>query len=181
RWKFSRISPNSICSIRAASDPVGPHGGPSLYRQGPARSLAGGPPAQDGRLAIDDDVVERRVRNVTVGRENRLFAGSPEGAQRAAALHSIICTSGLQGVEPWTYLIAPGRRTTVSSPRMRSPKAHAPRALAACGRLLRRSGAARGAGGDQLPSKPWSVTSMTPRLLSNRRHSPTRRSPSDVP
>lgn len=59
---------------------------------------------EDGRLAIDNNLVERQIRTVAVGRKNWLFAGSAEGARRAAALYSIICTCALQGVEPWAYL-----------------------------------------------------------------------------
>jgi hypothetical protein len=59
---------------------------------------------EDGRLAIDNNVVERQIRGVAVGRKNWLFAGSPEGARRAAVLYSIICSCALQGVEPWAYL-----------------------------------------------------------------------------
>jgi transposase len=58
----------------------------------------------DGRLAIDNNIVERQIRGVAVGRKNWLFAGSDEGAKRAAVLYSIISTCALQGVEPWAYL-----------------------------------------------------------------------------
>ncbi|MCC6673450.1 MAG: IS66 family transposase [Planctomycetes bacterium] len=59
---------------------------------------------EDGRLAIDNNIVERQLRGVAVGRKNWLFAGSDEGARRAAVLYSIVSTCSLQGVEPWAYL-----------------------------------------------------------------------------
>jgi hypothetical protein len=58
----------------------------------------------DGRLEIDNNRVERQMRTVAVGRKNWMFAGSPEGAQRAATIYSLICTCGLLGIEPWAYL-----------------------------------------------------------------------------
>lgn len=58
----------------------------------------------DGRLAIDNNRVERQMRTVAVGRKNWMFAGSDEGARRAATIYSLVCTCGLLGVEPWTYL-----------------------------------------------------------------------------
>lgn len=54
----------------------------------------------DGRLAIDNNLVERQIRGVAVGRKNWLFAGSDEGAKRAAVLYSIISPCALQGVGP---------------------------------------------------------------------------------
>ena len=58
----------------------------------------------DGRLAIDNNRVERQMRTVAVVRKNWMFAGSDEGARRAATIYSLVCTCGLLGVEPWTYL-----------------------------------------------------------------------------
>lgn len=58
----------------------------------------------DGRVAIDNNRVERQMRCVAVGRKNWLFAGSEEGGRRAAAIYSLVCTCGLLGIEPWAYL-----------------------------------------------------------------------------
>src|SRR5690349_15816344 len=58
----------------------------------------------DGRVAIDNNRVERQMRCVAVGRKNWLFAGSEEGGHRAAAIYSLVCTCGLLGIEPWAYL-----------------------------------------------------------------------------
>ena len=59
---------------------------------------------EDGRLAIDNNRVERQMRTVAVGRKNWMFAGSDEGARRAATIYSLICTCSLLDVEPWAYL-----------------------------------------------------------------------------
>ena len=42
----------------------------------------------DGRLAIDNNRAENQLRVVAVGRKNWLFAGSMEGARRAALIYS---------------------------------------------------------------------------------------------
>jgi len=78
----------------------------------------------DGRIAIDNNRVERQMRCVAVGRKNWLFAGSDEGGQRAAAIYSLICTCGLLGIEPWAYLkdvlqrIAEGADPATLTPRL---------------------------------------------------------------
>ena len=58
----------------------------------------------DGHLSIDNNRVERQMRAVAVGRKNWMFAGSAEGAARAATIYSLVCTCGLLGIEPWAYL-----------------------------------------------------------------------------
>jgi hypothetical protein len=58
----------------------------------------------DGRLEIDNNRVERQMRSVAVGRKNWMFAGSAEGARRAATAYSLVGTCGLLGIEPWAYL-----------------------------------------------------------------------------
>jgi hypothetical protein len=58
----------------------------------------------DGRLEIDNLIVERAIRGVAIGRRNWLFAGSKAGGERAAAIYSIIETCKLNGVEPRAYI-----------------------------------------------------------------------------
>lgn len=60
--------------------------------------------AQDGRLAIDNNRAENQLRVVAVGRKNWLFAGSLEGARRAALLYSIVQSCKLADVPPFEYL-----------------------------------------------------------------------------
>ena len=51
----------------------------------------------DGRIALDNNPAERALRGVAVGRKNYLFAGSNRGAERAAALYSLIESAKLNG------------------------------------------------------------------------------------
>jgi hypothetical protein len=58
----------------------------------------------DGRIEIDNNVAERALRSVALGRKNYLFAGSNEGGERAAAIYSLIGTAKLNGLDPEAYL-----------------------------------------------------------------------------
>jgi transposase len=59
---------------------------------------------EDGDLTIDNNVSERALRRVVVGRNNWLFCGSDEGGRRAAILYSIVATCKEHGIDPWAYL-----------------------------------------------------------------------------
>lgn len=59
---------------------------------------------EDGRLAIDNNGAENQLRIVALGRKNWLFAGSLEGARRAALLYSLVQSCKLVGVPPFEYL-----------------------------------------------------------------------------
>jgi transposase len=58
----------------------------------------------DGRLEIDNNIAERALRSVALGRKNWLFAGSNAGGERAATLYTIIETAKLNGIDPQTYI-----------------------------------------------------------------------------
>lgn len=58
----------------------------------------------EGRLEIDNNLVENAIRPIALGRKNYLFAGSHKGAKRAAAIYTIVANAKLQGVEPFVYL-----------------------------------------------------------------------------
>lgn len=58
----------------------------------------------DPRLPIDNGIVERLHRRPAVGRRNYLFAGSHEGAKRAAVAYSICSTCNLLGIDPTGYV-----------------------------------------------------------------------------
>ncbi|HKE92189.1 MAG TPA: IS66 family transposase [Gemmatimonadales bacterium] len=60
--------------------------------------------AEDGRLAADNNRAENQLRLVAVGRKNWLFAGSFEGARRAALLYSLVQSCKLVDVPPFAYL-----------------------------------------------------------------------------
>ena len=58
----------------------------------------------DGDLAIDNNVAERALRGVAVGRKNWLFWGSDKGGTTAAVLTSLVATCKRHGIDPWSYL-----------------------------------------------------------------------------
>jgi transposase len=59
---------------------------------------------EDGRLAIDNNRAENQLRVVAVGRRSWLFAGSFEGARRAALLYSLVQSCKLIEIPPFGYL-----------------------------------------------------------------------------
>ncbi len=58
----------------------------------------------DGRAEVDNNIAERAMRSVAIGRKNWLFAGSEAGGERAAAIYSVIETAKLNGIEPQAYI-----------------------------------------------------------------------------
>lgn len=58
----------------------------------------------DGRLCMSNNAAERELRAVAVGRKNWTFAGSDEGARRAAAVYTLIATAKLNNVDPQAWL-----------------------------------------------------------------------------
>lgn len=58
----------------------------------------------DGRYEIDNNLVENSIRPVALGRKNYMFAGSHEGAKRAAMMYSFLGTCKRNNVEPFTWL-----------------------------------------------------------------------------
>ena len=58
----------------------------------------------DGRLPIDNGVVERLHRIPAIGRRNFLYAGSFAGGERAAIAYSVIASCELVDVNPEEYL-----------------------------------------------------------------------------
>ena len=58
----------------------------------------------DGRLPIDNGIVERLHRRPAMGRRGYLFAGSHAGAERGAIAYSMLGTCALVGVNPEEYL-----------------------------------------------------------------------------
>jgi transposase len=59
---------------------------------------------EQGYLAIDNNVAERALRQVVVGRANWQFCGSAEGGRTAAALYSVVGTCKRLGIDPFAYL-----------------------------------------------------------------------------
>lgn len=60
----------------------------------------------DGRVEMDTNPVENRIRPLALTRKNALFAGHDEGAHAWARTASLIETCKINGVDPFAYLKA---------------------------------------------------------------------------
>lgn len=58
----------------------------------------------DGRLEIDNNLVENAIRPIAVGRKNYLFAGNHEAAQRNAMMYTFLTACKHHGVDPHQWL-----------------------------------------------------------------------------
>jgi transposase len=58
----------------------------------------------DARFTIDNNVAERAVRPLAIGRKNWLFIGGDGGLPSAAVLMSLCVSAKRHGVNPWAYL-----------------------------------------------------------------------------
>lgn len=54
-------------------------------------------------LSIDNNISERTLRMVVIGRKNYMFAGSEAGAWRAAIIYSLVASCKLKGHDPFAY------------------------------------------------------------------------------
>ena len=58
----------------------------------------------DGRICLSNNAAERALRGFALGRRSWLFAGSERGAERAAAIATLIITAKLNDVDPQAWL-----------------------------------------------------------------------------
>ncbi|MDO8877183.1 MAG: IS66 family transposase [Pseudolabrys sp.] len=58
----------------------------------------------DGRICLTNNAAERALRGFALGRKSWLFAGSERGADRAAAMATLITTAKLNDVDPLAWL-----------------------------------------------------------------------------
>lgn len=58
----------------------------------------------DGRLEIDNNLVENAIRPTAVGKKNWLFLGHPEAGWRSAVVYSILVSCRRRGINPAEYL-----------------------------------------------------------------------------
>ena len=58
----------------------------------------------DGRLNIDNNLVEDSIRPFVISRKNHLFSDKVSGAKASANLYGLIETAKANGLEPYTYL-----------------------------------------------------------------------------
>ena len=59
---------------------------------------------EDGRLELDNNPVENKIRPLALGRKNYLFAGSHPAAQRIAMMYSFFASCKLNDVNPREWL-----------------------------------------------------------------------------
>jgi hypothetical protein len=59
---------------------------------------------EDGRIELDNNLVENAIRPLALGRKNFLFAGSHKAAQDAAMLYSFFGSCKMQGINPQQWL-----------------------------------------------------------------------------
>ena len=60
--------------------------------------------AGDGRIEIDNNLVENAIRPTAVGKKNWLFIGADEAGWRSAVIYSIITSCRSRGIDPHAYL-----------------------------------------------------------------------------
>lgn len=59
---------------------------------------------QDGRLEIDNNLVENAIRPIAIGRKNYLFAGNHEAAQRIAVIYTFVNACKHHDIDPAVWL-----------------------------------------------------------------------------
>ncbi len=59
---------------------------------------------ENGKVEIDNNRIENKIRPVALGRKNWLFAGSEAGAERSALFYTIFGTCKIHGINPYDYL-----------------------------------------------------------------------------
>jgi transposase len=58
----------------------------------------------DGRVEIDNNLVENAIRPTALGKKNWLFVGEADAGQRGAIVYSIIESCRRRGIDPYSYL-----------------------------------------------------------------------------
>ena len=58
----------------------------------------------NGRLEIDNNLVENAIRPTALGKRNWLFVGEAQAGDRGAVLYTIIESCRRRGIDPYAYL-----------------------------------------------------------------------------
>ena len=58
----------------------------------------------DGRIEADNNIAERALRAVAIGRKNYLHFGSDGGGHSAAVIYTLLGTAKLNDIDPQAYL-----------------------------------------------------------------------------
>ena len=59
---------------------------------------------EDERLEIDNNRAGRSIKPFVIGRKNRLFSNTPNGAYASSILYSIVQTAILNHINPYKYI-----------------------------------------------------------------------------
>jgi transposase len=59
---------------------------------------------EDGRLEIDNNLVENAIRPTALGKKNWLFIGEEQAGERSAIIYTVIETCRRRGLNPFAYL-----------------------------------------------------------------------------
>ena len=59
---------------------------------------------ENGRVEIDNNLVENAIRPTAVGKKNWLFVGEAGAGERGAILYTVIESCRRRGIDPYTYL-----------------------------------------------------------------------------
>ncbi len=59
---------------------------------------------KDGRIEIDNNLVENAIRPTAIGKKNWLFIGEAEAGQRSAIVYTVIENCRRRGLDPFAYL-----------------------------------------------------------------------------
>ena len=59
---------------------------------------------QDGRVEIDNNLVENAIRPTAIGKKNWLFIGDAQAGQRSAIIYTVIESCRRRGLDPYAYL-----------------------------------------------------------------------------
>ncbi len=58
----------------------------------------------DGRVEIDNNLVENAIRPTAIGKKNWLFVGEADAYQRSAIIYTLIESCRRRGLDPYSYL-----------------------------------------------------------------------------
>ena len=58
----------------------------------------------DGRIEIDNNLVENAIRPTAIGKKNWLFVGDADAGERSAIIYTIIESCRRRGLDPYAYL-----------------------------------------------------------------------------
>ena len=74
----------------------------------------------DGRVEIDNNLVENAIRPTAIGKKNWLFVGEAEAGERSAIIYTLIESCRRRGIDPYAYL----RDVLTRLPKMTNHQVH---------------------------------------------------------